>query len=286
MAHRDQEKWEPARPKQVDTAVRLIYASVIVSLISSIIGMVISFLTRVEFAVTFAVLTCSSVSLILTIYIATKIADGRNWARWLMLILVVLGAAAIICDYRSYISQPLVGSATVIVTLLQISAVILLFRQPANAWFNSTIQVQEPEAAPEELLTTADTRQAVGVGSAHRSGGVELDEIPQAKMMTIAGAVGAVMGLLNAAYWSVASAPQSSSERDMIYILIAAGLVLGGALGAAGGLFFLSRARRNPDRSPIRWAIFGGFLGGLLSFSCCFLAGAFIFVLWPIIPPP
>jgi len=33
-----------------------------------------------------------------------------------------------------------------------------------------------------------------------------------------------------------------------------------------------------PNRSPVRWAIFGGFLGGLFSFGCCFFITVLSFV--------
>jgi len=279
MEPNGQETQHTPKPRQVTNAVYLIYASIAVAALSLIIGMVSSYQAGIEFSTALSILTCSGINYTIMIFVATRIAGGRNWARTLTLIFFVLGVLGIICDYRSYLANPLSAANLVITGILHLTAIILLYQQPSNDWFKSMNQLHKQESEPsDQPVTDGAQHPAVDGVPFNGSATSEKEEIPVPKIVTIAAAVGAGMGLMNAVFWSVSIPIESEVEREMIYFLIIGGLTLGAALGAIFGYLFLSFARQDPRRSPVHWAILGGIFGGVISFGCGFFVTALSFV--------
>jgi hypothetical protein len=61
---------------------------------------------------------------------------GRNWARFIVCVLIVLGNAATFVSWREFVSQPTLQTLPIaIVAVLELTAVALLFTSPARRWF-------------------------------------------------------------------------------------------------------------------------------------------------------
>ena len=69
-------------------------------------------------------------------YLNVKISQGRNWARWLFLVLVVVGVASFLIPDDSNRAVSLVESGlTVVSFVLDGVALYLLFSWPGALWF-------------------------------------------------------------------------------------------------------------------------------------------------------
>jgi hypothetical protein len=70
---------------------------------------------------------------LLYLWLIQKVKVGRNWARLVMLGLTVLGIVSV---FRSAGSQPPLSLAmNALDTLIDVMAMVLLFRPPGSAWF-------------------------------------------------------------------------------------------------------------------------------------------------------
>jgi hypothetical protein len=61
------------------------------------------------------------------------VKDGRNWARILMLVLTVLGVFSMLANSNEAPSA--MRLVSVMDTIIDVSAIVLLFRPPASEWF-------------------------------------------------------------------------------------------------------------------------------------------------------
>jgi len=76
------------------------------------------------------------VFLSLCFFLIRKIAAGRNWARIVLLVLVILGTPFAIPAYIAEARVNVVpGVLSIIIVVLQVIATVLLFLPPANRWF-------------------------------------------------------------------------------------------------------------------------------------------------------
>ncbi len=70
---------------------------------------------------------------LLYLWLIQKVKVGRNWARLVMLGLTIFG---IISVFRSSESQPAISLAmNAVDTLIDVTAMVLLFRPPGSSWF-------------------------------------------------------------------------------------------------------------------------------------------------------
>lgn len=88
-------------------------------------------------------------------FIAWKVAQRRNWARWFLAVLVLLGTASIVASIllvpELWQSMSWVfGGITIIQAVLQLSALILLFSEASNSWFKSEGQLSNNSLKPDD----------------------------------------------------------------------------------------------------------------------------------------
>lgn len=131
------------RPSATSNAVKLLYLSLILSIVFGIIfiatGHEIKNLPE-HISVTqfmlIAIVSLAVVSLIKYWFIR-MIGGGRNWARIIYLIIVILGLLAMGSHIHSLINQgTLYIISSIITTVIDICAVFLLFTSASNAWFS------------------------------------------------------------------------------------------------------------------------------------------------------
>lgn len=123
-----------ARPREVAMAIRLI-------LLSLALGLLVS--------ATQAAQRVSGVPLVLTLVIVvvfygvlvlfvSRISAGRNWARIIFLVLVVIGLPFAVPTYIGQLRQNvLLGVVGIVILILQVVGTYLLFTKNSNAWFRT-----------------------------------------------------------------------------------------------------------------------------------------------------
>lgn len=130
------------RPNSTNNAIKLMYLSLILGIIFGIIAIAtghdIKHLPQKMSATQImlvAIVTLGVVSLIKYWFIR-MIAGGRNWARIIYLIMVILGLLAMASHIHTLIGQgTLYLIPTIINTVIDLCAVFLLFTSESNAWF-------------------------------------------------------------------------------------------------------------------------------------------------------
>ena len=272
-----QELSTSARPKQVTYAVYLIYAALAVGFLYSAVSATAYWQATAEQYTNPSTIICFVFGYLYVIFFAVKIAAGRNWARWLYLVEVILSVLSIVGQFGSHIDYPIRASLLALSKGIQLYAIILLFQAPSSAWFKSKKDPEKRENDLDNAFRRADQGHlAPEKGTGNEPIIEEARQIEVTKWVTIAGATGAGIGLMNAVFWTVSLSPATELERRFVYFLIIVGLALGGALGARLGYLYLRAAHRNPSRTPTRWAILGGILGGAVAFVCCWILSAFV----------
>jgi hypothetical protein len=128
------------RPTQVSYAVRLLWVSVAISLIASLLN----FQTLQAQAAPLPPATVLLIILIspaLLAWITSRVAARRNWARRLFLVLTALGMLLLPLTLHATLalwwSKPAVGVPGVVNWVLQLVALGLLFTPRAGAWFRA-----------------------------------------------------------------------------------------------------------------------------------------------------
>lgn len=134
-------KSDPDRPAQVTYAVYLLYAILAIVFFLHLLRTIVFLIVNpVEFSpgsflFQFLLVT---ISYVLMFIVARKIADVRNWARWLLLIGFVLTMLNTVLNMPSLIFgnaiAGMMGLGEIIVTAL---AVALLFQRPSSIWFKT-----------------------------------------------------------------------------------------------------------------------------------------------------
>ena len=135
-----QEDQLPPKPKQVTTAVLLIYASIIVGILMTILNTIITWQLQVEIYSQTNVIGyvfCNGLTYILLGWIAYKINSGRNWARIVYLILALLILLTVPNLIRSFKYYPLRDTLSAFSMVLGLIAAVLLFLSPSSAWFKT-----------------------------------------------------------------------------------------------------------------------------------------------------
>jgi hypothetical protein len=122
------------RPIEVTRAVQLLTSALVIGFIASAIRL------RGQVSGTTLVVALLILIVFLTIffYLIRKISAGRNWARLVLLVLVLLGTPFAIPAYIAEVSRNVVpGTLSIIIIILQVIATVLLFLKNSNRWFRS-----------------------------------------------------------------------------------------------------------------------------------------------------
>jgi hypothetical protein len=128
------------RPKEVTQAVKLLWISFFVG----IAGIFLQPLNIRSAAQWMGVLIGAGVIFAIWAWVISKIAKGRNWARVLFLVLVILGLVftvfVIPTALALYRARPLSGLLSLTNFVLEIYTVYLLLTAPAREWFKQPAQ--------------------------------------------------------------------------------------------------------------------------------------------------
>lgn len=93
-----------------------------------------------------AVVTAAVIALI-----AAKVSAGRNWARWLFVVIYILGSVMfgvlVVLMPQAFLSLPgLLQVSALVQFALQTSALVLMFTRPSRQWFSATHVAASPTA--------------------------------------------------------------------------------------------------------------------------------------------
>lgn len=129
------------RPVQVTYAVFLLYAFLAISLLVYLgHSIVFFFLNTEEYSQPQFLfdLFVTAIAYMLMLFVTVKIANGKNWARWFLLIGFVLSLVITTIGLRELISRDAIsGVISLSQVLVTAVAVALLFQRPSSAWFKS-----------------------------------------------------------------------------------------------------------------------------------------------------
>jgi hypothetical protein len=122
----------PGRPVQTTRGVQLLYASLAIGLIRAIFG-----LTRTVSGTTLILAALIVIAVFsLGFFLIWRISAGRNLARILLLVLVLVGLPfairASVVELKQSIAS---GSLSMIIAVLQLVGTYLLFTKNSNLWF-------------------------------------------------------------------------------------------------------------------------------------------------------
>jgi len=128
------------RPKEVTLAVKLLWTS----LLLGVAGMFFQPLNATATAQWIGVIIGAGAVFGIWAWIVAKIAKGRNWARILFLVLVILGlvvtALVLPTAMTIYRARPLNGLVSLINLVIEVVTMYLLLTAPARAWFKQPSQ--------------------------------------------------------------------------------------------------------------------------------------------------
>ena len=121
----------PPKPTSVRRAAVCLWISVAVTVVSAVFHA--SILTSAD-VVTLAI-TAGLLALV-----AAKVSAGRSWARWLFLVVWILGAlsgvAVVVLAPQAFLAWPgTVQAIAVLQFAIQTSALVLLFTRASREWF-------------------------------------------------------------------------------------------------------------------------------------------------------
>lgn len=122
------------RPNEVTRAVQLIAASFAIGGVRAVFDLI----QKVSGASFFLAILILLVLLGILFFFLSKIAAGRNWARILFLVLLVVGLPFAIPAYLQEVKTNLLhGSISFIIAILQLLGTGLLFAKNSNLWFKT-----------------------------------------------------------------------------------------------------------------------------------------------------
>lgn len=123
------------RPKQVDLALQILYTSLVISTIKSIIVLPQLNIGEMQMMVVIGII----VGALFAIFINYMIGRGKNWARMissgLIVLSVLLFSGEIIEGLKT---EPLMSMIDMIVIVMNLLATALLFYKESSLWFKAS----------------------------------------------------------------------------------------------------------------------------------------------------
>ena len=120
------------RPREATRAVQLISASFLIGGIRAVFELT----HKVSGAYFFVAILLLIAFFGICFFLVSKIAAGRNWARIVFIVLVLIGLPFAILGYIQELRTSLLGgSISIIIAILQLIGTYLLFTKNSNAWF-------------------------------------------------------------------------------------------------------------------------------------------------------
>jgi len=134
MESTSEQKENVERPREVQRAVQFLTSSLAIGLLASILRLA----QRVSGAPMILSLLIVIAFFGLLFFLVMKISAGRNWARIVCLVLVLLGLPFAISAYVQEVRIHLVsGTLSIIILILQLIGTFLLFTKQSNLWFRT-----------------------------------------------------------------------------------------------------------------------------------------------------
>ena len=121
------------RPRNVTRAVQFLASSLAIGLLTSIFRLT----QRTSGAPMLLALLLVIVFFGLLFFLVMKISAGRNWARIVVLILVLFVPFAIPAYLEELRRNVFSGTLSIIIVLLQLIGTYLLFTRKSNIWFRT-----------------------------------------------------------------------------------------------------------------------------------------------------
>ena len=126
-----------SRPKVITTAIRILTLSIAIGLLMSLV--------RVAQQVSGAPLIWAILIVLaffgVFLFLVSRIWAGRNWARIVFLILVLIGLPFAIPNYIAELRKNVLsGSVSMLIVILQLLGTYLLFTKNSNTWFRARKQ--------------------------------------------------------------------------------------------------------------------------------------------------
>jgi len=121
------------KPSSINYAYRII----LFSIFAGIVNLAVEFYSGTFYYYsTYGIIVFSSIIILIIYYIASKIRRGKNWARYLFLILFITGIPNTLPGIiKNFDRDFLTGLLNFIILVSDAAVLILLFSKPSNEWF-------------------------------------------------------------------------------------------------------------------------------------------------------
>ena len=120
-------------PKKVKQAVKLIYLSILVGIIKSVLyeTMTSQKMLSIPKSLTIGIMT-----IILIGFLGYKIGQGKNWSRITLLVLTLIGMTEYpFIVIREFQTSPVIAIVSIVQMLIQFYALIFVFSGDSKQWF-------------------------------------------------------------------------------------------------------------------------------------------------------
>ncbi len=132
MESTDEQRIQIERPREVVRAVQFLFAAIVIGLITASLNLA----QRVSGAAMIFALLIVIGFFGLCYFLIRTISAGRDWARIILLVLVLLNLPfAILSDIAALRQSILLGTLSIIIIILQLIGTYLLFTKNSNLWF-------------------------------------------------------------------------------------------------------------------------------------------------------
>jgi len=123
-----------ARPKETTSAIQFLYASLAIGLIRAVFGLT----QRVSGAALILAALIVIAVFALGFFLVWKISAGRNWARIILLVLVLINLPfAVLTNVSELKRSVLSGAFSILIEVILWIGTYLLFTKNSNLWFRS-----------------------------------------------------------------------------------------------------------------------------------------------------
>jgi hypothetical protein len=126
-----------SRPKVITTAIRILTLSIAIGLLMSLVRVA----QQLSGAPLILAILIVSAFFGVFLFLVSRIWAGRNWARIVFLILVLIGLPFAIPNYIAELRKNVLsGSVSMLIVILQLLGTYLLFTKNSNTWFRARKQ--------------------------------------------------------------------------------------------------------------------------------------------------
>lgn len=120
------------KPSQIHTAVNLLWASLALGFVKSIMDMQNLGSQALPAFTNFILVSVIAVMALLIVFIS----KGKNWARVTFMVLFVLGSLpSVPLILGEFTRSPVLGAFSVVQIVLQVVAFYIIFTKPGSLWF-------------------------------------------------------------------------------------------------------------------------------------------------------